>query len=165
MGGCGTTGMPFLSKNSIIKVAMWQGALSWWSVQLLQCFVAREQLFFLVFQESHGNKLINSLSLRYKFCMDNPLTVKKADEHGFYFWLAHSRLFRTWWCRCVPFLTLSFISGSYSKIHDSSPVITFFKKFLSLWIHSRRWRHKSFRLSFCSIVRFLGTIFAHASHG
>ena len=30
-------------------------------------------------------KLINSLSLRHKFCMDNPLTVKKADEHGFYF--------------------------------------------------------------------------------
>ena len=40
--------------------------------------------------------------------MDNPLTVKKADEHGFYFWLAHSRFFRTWWCRCVTFLTSSF---------------------------------------------------------
>ena len=53
------------------------------------------------------------------------------------------------------------LSESYSKIHVSSPVITFFKKFLSLWIHSRRWRHTSFRLSFCSIVRFLGTNFAH----
>jgi len=54
-----------------------------------------------------------------------------------------------------------FVSGSYSNIHVSSPVITFFKKFLSLWIRSRRWRHTSFRLSFCSIVRFLGIIFAH----
>ena len=61
----------------------------------------------------------------------------------------------------MSFLTLSFFSGSHSKIHVSSPVITFFKKFLSLWIRSRRWRHMSFRLSFCSIVRFLGTILAH----
>jgi len=40
--------------------------------------------------------------------MDNPVTVKKADEDGFYFWPAHSRFFRMWWCRSVPFLTLSF---------------------------------------------------------
>ena len=57
---------------------------------------------------------------------------------------------------CHSLLCL-FVSGSYSKIHVSSPVITFFKKFQSLWIHSRRWRHTSF----CSIVRFLGTIFAY----
>ena len=61
---------------------------------------------------------------------------------------------------CHSLLCL-FVSGSYSKIHASSPGITFFKKFLSLWIRSRKWRHASFRLSFCSIVRFLGTIFAH----
>jgi len=30
-------------------------------------------------------KLINSLSLRHKFCTDSPLTVKKADGHGFHF--------------------------------------------------------------------------------
>jgi len=61
---------------------------------------------------------------------------------------------------CNSLLCL-FVSGSYSKIYVSSPVITFFKKFLSLWIRSRRWRRASFRLSFCSIVRFLGTNFAH----
>jgi len=61
---------------------------------------------------------------------------------------------------CRSLLCL-FVSGSYSEIHISSPVITFFKKYLSLWIRSRRWRHTSFRLSFCSIVRFLGTIFAN----
>ena len=61
---------------------------------------------------------------------------------------------------CHSLLCL-FVSGSYSKIHISSPAITFFKKFLSLWIHSRRWRDTSLSLSFCSIVRFLGTLFAH----
>ena len=30
-GGCGTK---FLAKNSITEIAMWQGALSWWSIQL-----------------------------------------------------------------------------------------------------------------------------------
>ena len=48
------------------------------------------------------------MSLKHKFCMDNPFTVKKADEHGFHFWFAPFRFFRTWWCRCLPFLTLSF---------------------------------------------------------
>jgi len=33
-GGCGTTGMPFSAKNSITEIAVWQGALSWWSIQL-----------------------------------------------------------------------------------------------------------------------------------
>ena len=33
------------------------------------------------------------MSLRHKFCMDNPLTVKKADEHGFNFWLAPSHVY------------------------------------------------------------------------
>ena len=47
---------------------------------------------------------------------------------------------------CHSLLCL-FVSGLYSKIHVSSPVITFFKKFLSLWIHCRRWRHTSFQLS------------------
>ena len=59
----------------------------------------------------------------------------------------------------IPYF--AFFSGPYSKIHVSSPVIKFFKKFLSLWMRSRRWRRTSFRLSFCLIVRFLGTNLAH----
>jgi len=100
------------------------------------------------------------LSLSHKFCMDNPLTVKKADEHGFYFWLAHSRFFGRGDADVCHSLIYLFVSGLYSKIHVSSPVITFSKKFLSLCIRSR-WRHTSFRLSFSLIVRFLGTIFVH----
>ena len=117
--------------------------------------------FSLPFKNLTVIKLINSLSLRHKFCMDNPLTLKKAYEHGFYFWLAHTHFFSRHGDAdvCHSLLCL-FVSGLYSKIHVLSPVFTF-KKFLSFWIHSRRWRHMSFRLSFCSIVRFLGAIFVH----
>jgi len=61
------------------------------------------------------------------------------------FAVCHSRLWR-------------FVSGSYSKIHDSSPVITRLKNSGSLSRQSRRSRHTSLRLAFCSVVRFFGTI-------
>ena len=54
-----------------------------------------------------------------------------------------------------------FVSGSYSKIHDSSPVITRLKNSGSLSRPSRRSRHTSLRLAFCSVVRFFGTISTH----
>ena len=54
-GSCGTTGMPFLAKNSITEIAVWQGVLSW-ATNCQQCLVTCEQLFFLVFQEFPGNK-------------------------------------------------------------------------------------------------------------
>jgi len=57
-----------------------------------------------------------------------------------------------------------FVSGSYSKVHDSSPVITRLKNSGSLSRRSRRSRHTSLRLAFCSVVRFFGTILAHFSH-
>ena len=64
------------------------------------------------------------------------------------FAVCHSRLWR-------------FVSGSYCKIHDSSPVITRLKNSGSLSRQSRRSRHTSLRLAFCSVVRFFGTILAH----
>jgi len=64
------------------------------------------------------------------------------------FAMCHSRLWR-------------FVSGSYSKVHDSSPVITRLKNFGYLSRRSRRSRHTSLRLAFCSVVRFFGTILAH----
>jgi len=54
-----------------------------------------------------------------------------------------------------------FVSGSYSKINDSSPVITWLKNSGSLSRRSRISRHPSLRLVFCSVVRFFGTILAH----
>ena len=93
--------------------------------------------------------------------MNNPLTVKKSRcAWNFYLTCTFSLFFsgRDDADVCHSLLCL-FISGSYWKIHVSSPITTFFKKFLSLWICSRRWSHASFGLFFCSIVRFWGNIF------
>ena len=53
-----------------------------------------------------------------------------------------------------------FVSGSYSKIHDSSPVITRLKNSGSLSRRSKRSRHTFLRLAFCSVLRIFGTILA-----
>jgi len=54
-----------------------------------------------------------------------------------------------------------FVSGLYSKIHYSSPVIKRLKNSGSLSRRSRRSRHTSLQLTFCSVMRFFGTILAH----
>ena len=54
-----------------------------------------------------------------------------------------------------------FVFGSYSTIHDSSPVIMRLKNSGSLSRRSKRSRHTSLRLAFCSVVRFFGTILTH----
>src|SRR5215469_9290218 len=107
--------------------------------------------------------LIDSLSWWYKFLVDDPLTVKKTNERGFDFGFAHSRFLGTGrgeFAVCHSRLW-RIVSGSYSKIHDSSPVITRLKNSGSLSRRSRRSRHTSLRLAFCSVVRFFGTILVH----
>jgi len=52
------------------------------------------------------------------------------------------------------------VSGSYSKIHVSSLVMTCLKNFLSFFMRSRRSRHTFLRFSFCSLVRIFGTSLA-----
>ena len=54
-----------------------------------------------------------------------------------------------------------FVSGSYSKIHDSLPVISRMYNSGSLSRRSRRSRHTSLRLAFCSVLRFFATVLAH----
>ena len=111
------------------------------------------------FKDFPIRSLIDSLSWWLKFLVDDPLTVEKTNEHRFDFGfvllaflgrgefaVCHSRLWR-------------FVTGSYSKIHDSSPVITRLKNSGSLSRRSRRSRRASLRLAFCSVVRFFGTIF------
>ena len=63
--------------------------------------------------------------------------------------------------QCATIEFWHFVSGLYSKIHDSSPVITRLKNSGSLSRVSRRSRHTSLRLTFCSVVRLFGTILAH----
>ena len=113
------------------------------------------------FKDFPTKPLIDSLSWWHKFIVDDPLTVKKKNSIDLIldllilallgrgeFAVCHSRLRR-------------FVSGSYSKIHDSSLLITELKNSGSHSKRSRRSRHTSHRLAFCSVVRFFGTIFAH----
>ena len=107
--------------------------------------------------------LIYSLSWLHKFLVDDPLAVKKKNnEHRFDFGFAHSNVFLGWGEFSVCHSRIwRFVSGSYSKIHDSPPVITRLNNSVSLSRQSRTSRHTSLRLAFCSVVRFFGTILAH----
>ena len=113
------------------------------------------------FKDFPIKSLIDSLSWWHIFLVDDPLTAKKKLSInlilnllilGFSgrgeFAVCHSRIWR-------------FVSGSYSKIHDSSPVINRMKNSGSLSKRSRRSRHTSLRSAFCSVVSFFGTILAH----
>ena len=113
------------------------------------------------FKDFPIKRLIDSLSWWQKFLVDDLLTVKKTMSINlildllilaFLGWgefaVWHSRLWR-------------FVSGSYFKIYDSSPAITRLKNSGSLSRRSRRSRHTSLRLAFCSVVGFFGTILAH----
>jgi len=111
------------------------------------------------FKDFPIKSMIDSLSWWHKFLLDDPLTVKKTNQHRFDFGFAHSRFLGTGRVCSVPLPT--FVSGSYSKIHDLSPVITRLKNCGSLSRRSRKSRHTSLRLAFYSVVRFFGTISAH----
>ena len=113
------------------------------------------------FKDFPIKSVIDSLTWWHKFLVDDPLTVKTKNEHQFDFGFAHSRFLGTGRVCSVPLPTLAFCLGSYSKIHNSSPVITRLKNSGSLSRRSRRSRHTSIRLAFYSVVRFFGTILAH----
>jgi len=115
------------------------------------------------FKDFPIKSLIDSLYWWYKFLVDDSLTVRKKKQMSIdlildllilaflrrrEFAVCHSRIWR-------------FVSGSYFKIHDSSHVITRLKHSGSLSRWSRRPRHTSLRLAFCSVVRFSGTILEH----
>ena len=127
----------------------------------VQCLVAHVPPFSWVFQGLTDKMLDWQFVLVAQIPCGHSPNCQKTNEH----WLVldllilaflgrgeyavcHSRLWR-------------FVSGSYSKIHDSSPVITRLKNSGSLSRRSKRSRHTSLRLAFCSVVRFFGTILAH----
>jgi len=57
----------------------------------VQWLVAHVPLFPESFKEFPTKSLIDSLSWCHKFLVDDPLTVKKKNEHLFDFGFAHSR--------------------------------------------------------------------------
>ena len=77
----------------------------------VQCLVAHVPSFFWVFQGLPDKKMIDSLSWWHKFLVDDPLTVKKTNEHRFDFGFAHSRFLGTKRVCSVPLQTLAFCLG------------------------------------------------------
>ena len=106
--------------------------------------------------------LIHCLTLWQEFCVHNAPDIKNAISISFtldsnclaFFGLGDPRLFHWRLCHLV--------SGSYSKIQDSSPVITFYNKFGSVWRSSRMSWHTCSHQSFWSLFSSFGTIFAHS---
>ena len=127
----------------------------------VQCLVAHVSPFSWVFQGLPDKKFDWQFVLVAQIpCGRSPDCQKKMSIDlilnlltlAFLGWgefaACHSRLWRL-------------VSGSYAKIHDSSSVITRLKNSGSLSRRSRRSRHTSHRLAFCSVLRFFGTILAH----
>ena len=77
----------------------------------VQCLVAHVPLFPESFKDFLIESLIDSLSWWHKFLVDDPLTVKRTNEHRFDFGFAHSRLLGTGRVCSVPLPTLAFCLG------------------------------------------------------
>lgn len=149
--GWRTTGVLFEVKQSVAKRAALHGALSWWSIHM-SAFVAHEWHFFWTFQ----GRFYKKLSWQFLLHEQNlfwliPFRVKKKSH------LFNLQFFKSSMCHSLLCLL---VSGSHSKIHDSSPLITWLKKFSPLTILSITSKQVFFRLSFCAIGSFL-TSFWH----
>ena len=125
-----------------------------------QCLVTREQLFFLVFQEFHGNNTDKQCPWGTNSVWTIPSLSKKQMSMDFIFDFLRLAFFGRGDADVCHFLLCLFF-----WIVLSDPCFVTFNHILREisvpFFHSRRWRPMSFQLSFCSIARFLGTNFAH----
>ena len=144
-----------------METAVWHGALSWCRSMCMQCLVTHVPPFSWVFQGLPDKTLDWQFVLVAQIPCGRSPDCQKTNEHRFDFGFTHSCFLGTGRFCSVPLWLWYFVSGSYSKIHDSSPVITWLKNSGSLSRRSRRSRHTSLRLAFCSVVRFFWTIMAH----
>ena len=152
----------FSAINSLMETAVWHGALSWCSIQV-RALSGRTcaPLFLRLSRTSREKSLIDSVSWWHKFLVDDPLTVKNQMSIDLILDMLILAFLRRGEFAVCNSRIWNFVSGSYSKIHDSSRVITRLKNSGSLSRRSRRSRHISLRLAFCSVVKFFGTILAH----
>ena len=81
----------------------------------VQCLVAHVPPFSESFKDFPIKSLIASLSWWHKFLVDDPLTVKKTNEHRFDFGFDHSRFLGTG--RVCEFGVLSRVHTPKSMIH------------------------------------------------
>ena len=127
----------------------------------VQCLVAHVPPFPESFEDFPIKRLIDSLFWWHIFLVDDLLTVKKTNDHRFVFGFAHSRFLGTGRVCSVPLPTMKFclrvvLQNPWFITCDN---VTENSGSLSRW--SRRSRHTSLQLAFCSVVRFSGTILAH----
>jgi len=130
-----------------------------WAV--LPHFSSSSHPFTKVCQNLRVVDLVNGLTFRHPFHLNNPLDVGKKIIIALNLGLL---------CRCFfclgelglfQYMDWRLRSRSYWKNHDSSEVITFSKKF---GLYSVLWRMSAqvfIWISFCSGVRSPGTIFEH----
>ena len=115
--------MLFSAKNSLmdcrvtwdIVVVQHPSAFNAWSHT---CHPFRESFKDLLIKKT----LIDSLSWWHKFLVEDPLTVKKTNEHRFDFGFAHCRFLGTGRVSSVPLPTLAICLGVV--LQNPSPVIT-----------------------------------------
>jgi len=125
----------------------------------VQCLVAHVPPFFSVFQGLPDKKYDWQFVLVAQIPFGRSPDCQKKKSASIWFWICSFSL--SWDGESLQCATPDFFSGSYSKIPDSSPVITRLKNCGSLSRRSRKSRHTSLRLAFYSVVRFFGTILAH----
>lgn len=113
------------------------------------------------FKDFFIKNLLDSLAFGHNICVNNPSTAKEQISIDLIFYLLSRAFFGSGEVSVHRSLLWRFVSGSYSKIHKSSPVTTRLKKPGSFSILLRRSRHKFFRLSFCLVEWFFGTNMAH----
>ena len=116
-GGCGTTEIPFWPK---ILSRRWQCDREYCRDAASKCpqsLAGHES-----FKDLTTVLFINCLSWRHEFLMNNALIVEKQISMVLIFGRSELVVCHSELC-CL-------VSGSYSKIHDSSPVMTWLKKCL-----------------------------------
>ena len=107
----------------------------------VQCLVAHVPPFFWVFQGLPDKNFDWQFVLVAQILVDDPLAVKKQMSIDLILDLLILLLLRRGEFAASNYRLWRFVSGSYSKIHDSSPVITRLKNSGFLSRRSRKSRH------------------------
>lgn len=116
---------------------------------------------FQSFEDFHAKFGIDSLARWYKLRMEHPFNKKNTMNMAFIFNLLILAFLLWGGCGLCHSALCLFVSGSYSKIHDSTVAITLSKKVWSFSQHYPSSSQTIARLFFWSLMRTFRTSFAH----
>ena len=137
-----------------------QGIVSWRVVLVKQPCIVLSQLAPLLATGSLIDMLVDCLTLWQKLHVDDSSRVEERDQHELDFRPRLSCFFGFGNDGHLHWRLWHLVSGSYSKIQDSSPVMTLCSKSGSVWRCSRLSWHTFTRRFFWSSSRSFGIIFA-----